>query len=234
MGRAAGSRTIEASISQVGARSAPAAQTTSPRSTSRQPMPLRLSATRWPASARSSAWSWTWTERTRTSRPAGRIRTRSPAATSPDQSVPVTTVPMPRSVNERSTCMRAGPPARARGGASSATRSSASSSFAIPSPRGADTGTQSISGASSATSPAARAGSARSALVMAATPLFTPSCRSTARCSRVWGMTPSSAATQSRNRSTPEAPATIVRTNRSWPGTSTSETCLPLGSRSGA
>jgi hypothetical protein len=34
-------------------------------------------------------------------------------------------------------------------------------------------------------------------------------------CSRVCGITPSSAATQSRNMSTPDAPATIVLTKRS-------------------
>ena len=42
-----------------------------------------------------------------------------------------------------------------------------------------------------------------------------------ARCSRVCGMMPSSAATTSSARSTPDAPATMVRTKSSWPGTST-------------
>ena len=32
----------------------------------------------------------------------------------------------------------------------------------------------------------------------------------------------------------PEAPATIVRTKRSWPGTSTTDSLRPLGSASGA
>ena len=41
-----------------------------------------------------------------------------------------------------------------------------------------------------------------------------------ARCSRVCGMTPSSAAMTRSARSIPVAPATIVRTNASWPGTS--------------
>ena len=39
-------------------------------------------------------------------------------------------------------------------------------------------------------------------------------------CSRVWGMTESSAATTSMARSSPEAPASMLRMNRSWPGTS--------------
>ena len=32
----------------------------------------------------------------------------------------------------------------------------------------------------------------------------------------------------------PDAPATIVRTKRSWPGTSTTDSAAPLGSTSGA
>ena len=38
----------------------------------------------------------------------------------------------------------------------------------------------------------------------------------------------------SRNRSMPVAPAIIVRTKRSWPGTSTSDRRRPSGSSSGA
>ena len=68
----------------------------------------------------------------------------------------------------------------------------------------------------------------------ATTPVVTPSARSTAACSRVWGITPSSAATTIRNRSIPVAPATIVRTKRSWPGTSTTDSRRPDGSSSGA
>ena len=68
----------------------------------------------------------------------------------------------------------------------------------------------------------------------ATTPVATPSARSTAACSRVWGITPSSAATTIRNRSIPVAPATIVRTKRSWPGTSTTDSRRPDGSSSGA
>ena len=60
--------------------------------------------------------------------------------------------------------------------------------------------------------------------------LDTPSARSTAACSRVWGITPSSAATVIRYRSIPVAPATIVRTKRSWPGTSITDSRRPEGS----
>ena len=42
-----------------------------------------------------------------------------------------------------------------------------------------------------------------------------------ARCSRVWGITPSSAAITSMTRSIPPTPASMFFTNRSWPGTST-------------
>ena len=70
--------------------------------------------------------------------------------------------------------------------------------------------------------------------MIATTPVDTPSARSTAACSRVCGITPSSAATTIRNRSIPVAPATIVRTKRSWPGTSTTDSRRPEGSSSGA
>ena len=43
------------------------------------------------------------------------------------------------------------------------------------------------------------------------------------KCSRVWGITDSSAATTSITASMPWAPASMLRTKRSWPGTSTKE-----------
>ena len=48
-----------------------------------------------------------------------------------------------------------------------------------------------------------------------------PRSRRISRCSRVCGITESSAATTSMARSRPEAPASMFRMNRSWPGTST-------------
>ena len=48
-----------------------------------------------------------------------------------------------------------------------------------------------------------------------------PSRSRIARCSRVCGMTPSSAATTRSAKSMPVAPASMLLTNRSWPGTST-------------
>ena len=104
----------------------------------------------------------------------------------------------------------------------------------MPSPLGAATAITSAPGSSSAASSAASAESARSDFVIATTPVETPSAFSTAACSRVCGITPSSAATTIRNRSIPVAPATIVRTKRSWPGTSTTDSRRPDGSSSGA
>ena len=43
------------------------------------------------------------------------------------------------------------------------------------------------------------------------------------KCSRVCGITDSSAATTSSTASMPWAPASMLRTKRSWPGTSTKE-----------
>ncbi len=68
----------------------------------------------------------------------------------------------------------------------------------------------------------------------ATTPSGIPSSCTIAACSRVCGMTPSSAATTSRKRSIPVAPATIARMKRSCPGTSTTDSLRPDGSSSGA
>ncbi len=70
--------------------------------------------------------------------------------------------------------------------------------------------------------------STRSDLVTTGMPSGTPRCSRTERCSSVCGMIPSSAATTSSARSTPDAPATMVRTKSSWPGTSTTPAITPL------
>ena len=50
------------------------------------------------------------------------------------------------------------------------------------------------------------------------------------KCSRVCGITDSSAATTSSTASMPVAPASMLRTKRSCPGTSTNATCTsPIG-----
>ena len=63
--------------------------------------------------------------------------------------------------------------------------------------------------------------STRSDLVSATQPRSMPSRSTIARCSRVCGITPSSAATTSNTKSMPLAPASMLCTKRSWPGTST-------------
>ena len=74
--------------------------------------------------------------------------------------------------------------------------------------------------ASSATS-SSISSSTRSFFVITTRPLRTPSRRQMSKCSRVCGITPSSAAITSASRSMPCAPANMFLTNRSWPGTST-------------
>ena len=76
-----------------------------------------------------------------------------------------------------------------------------------------------------------RGAGTRSILLSATTQDSTPSSDTISRCSRVCGMTPSSAATTSSTRSKPLAPATMLCTKRSCPGTSTMPT-RPTPSRS--
>ena len=244
-GRRSDTKRSSASRRKVGRRSASALARRSPRATSSRPTPTRLTATRCPAGARSAGWSWTWTPRTRARRPAGSTVSSSPRAIAPDHSVPVTTVPAPLTVNTRSTCRRAPPPSAPRPGSVAATSSSAARTASIPSPVRTETGTttgvksffatrDSRVAKKDLTPSLARAGSARSVFVIATTPRSTPSAASTAACSRVCGITPSSAATVMRKKSMPVAPATIVRTKRSCPGTSTTDTRRPEGRSSGA
>ena len=69
-----------------------------------------------------------------------------------------------------------------------------------------------------------------SIFVNATSPRSSPKIVMIARCSRVWGITPSSAATTNTTKSRPLAPATMFFTNRSCPGTSTTPTVRPSGS----
>ena len=66
--------------------------------------------------------------------------------------------------------------------------------------------------------------------VMATTARCTPSKAQAFRCSRVWGITPARAEMTTITASSPPAPASIVFTSFSCPGTSTMETERPLGS----
>ena len=69
--------------------------------------------------------------------------------------------------------------------------------------------------------------STRSALLMATRPLLMPIKRHISKCSRVCGITPSSAATTSTTRSMVLAPASMCRTKRSCPGTSMTVMSVP-------
>ncbi|KFI33193.1 hypothetical protein CG51_16545 [Haematobacter missouriensis] len=181
------------------------------------PSPAMFTAHRWPARPSAAARFWAWTPRTRPDRPAGLIVTVSPGATRPDRTVPVTTVPAPVRVKLRSTVMRNRPSA-ARVCVSASARMSAWRNSSIPLPVRADTARicapASPLGASRAVISARRAASsgssARSHLLIATMPRRMPSRSRIARCSRVCGMIPSSAAMTSRAMSMPPAPATIV------------------------
>ena len=67
---------------------------------------------------------------------------------------------------------------------------------------------------------ATSSGGTRSILVTAIAPAESPSIRTISKCSRVCGITDSSAATTSSTAWMPPAPASMLRTNFSCPGTS--------------
>ena len=210
---------------------------TAPRATCATSTPASASAARAPARASSSAAPWPSMPRTRASIALGRMRTVASRATAPLHTVPVTTVPVPLTVKLRSTGRRNGA-STSRAPPDVSTRASARRRSSSPAPVLAETGTMALSASavpasrartSSATS-AHHSSSTRSALVRATTPRGTPSKSRIARCSRVWGMIPSSAATTSSAASMPVAPASIVRTNPSCPGTSTTPTAPTPGS----
>ena len=83
---------------------------------------------------------------------------------------------------------------------------------------------------SSCTSASHSSSSMRSIFVSATTPRRTRSKSRIARCSRVCGITASSAATTSIARSIPPTPASMFLMKSSCPGTSTMLTSSPLGS----
>ena len=176
--------------------------------------------------------------RTRATRPLGKISTWSSTRIDPSVSVPVITVPNPFIVKTRSTGNRKRP-SDPRGSVSRAASARACFKASRPVPVVLLTG---IIGAFSRNDPATNSStssltnskissSTRSALVSAITPRRTPSRRQISKCSRVWGMTDSSAATTRVTMSIPPTPASMFLTKRSWPGTSTNPRRKP-GSRS--
>jgi translation elongation factor TU len=141
--------------------------------------------------------------------------------------VPVATVPHPFILNTRSTCKRKIPRSCLSGTVSQIFNRVSLNSI-IPSPLSADTliiGAFSInvpltSSARSSSISSSQSSSAKSILLMAITAAEISNRLRISKCSRVWGITPSSAATTSRATSMPETPAIIFFTNFSCPGTS--------------
>ena len=189
----------------------------------RRPTPRRFTATRATGADGGTVSPRHWSPRTRTRCPPGQ-RQPSPTASVPAPSVPVTTVPLPRIVNERSTKNRTR--AAASGcGSETTSRSRAARSSASPCPLSPLTGTASTA---PRLVPASRStDSARAARVgeVAAghrdQPVPDPQRVQDRDVLRVCARQPSSAATTSSAAGTGPAPASMVGTNRSCPGTST-------------
>ncbi len=207
-----------------------------PRSTASFSMPCRLTAVLWPAQAVSAAALWTWIPRIFARTFWGRRSTPSPTRMLPETRVPVITVPNPRMVKTRSMGSLKNPDSgRSSMGAMIFSRAARSSGS--PCPVTEDRGMMGLSSRkvsfrksriSSMTS-SIHSRSTRSDLVTATRPVRIPRRLQMSRCSRVWGMTPSSAAMTRTTRSIPPAPATMFFTNLSWPGTSTTPMTSPPG-----
>ena len=216
-GFASGSRRSSTSSIELAAR-LPGRTSTSPRASSAVSAPARLTAVRVPACDRPTLSPWTCSPRTRARRPAGRISSSSPTARLPATSVPVTTVPKPFIVNTRSIGSRSRPaagrgarlarelderrPAARRARSRCAPRRGRSAVPPGTSPPRAPCASSSATAWAEA--------SAASHFVSTTTPRGTPSSRQMSKCSRVCGITDSSAATTSITASTPWAPGEHV------------------------
>ena len=213
--------------------------TQSPRAIVPGPMPRpeRLSAQRSPARARRAGRSCAWMPRMRASCPPGVTTSRSPTLAVPACTVPVTTSPAPLSVNTRS-MHRRNRPFAARTAKSRARSRNAAARASMPAPERVETRwipaplmpvpERSVS--ISAPTSAARIAPTLSILLTTAMHSATPSRSRMAVCSRVCGITPSSAATTTSARSTAPTPASMLRTKRSCPGTSTKPSTWPPSS----
>ncbi len=157
----------------------------------------------------------------------GRSSRLVPTCVSPESTEPVTTVPKPFIVNERSTGIQNIPRSRSSFKFASSFSSSDLSSE-IPSPVVEETAimgavAKNVSWTKLLTSSLTRlnhSASTRSLFVIAMIPFLMRKILRMSRCSLVCGITPSSAATTNNTRSTVLTPATILRMNFSCPGTS--------------
>ena len=221
------------------ARHAPGRASTSPRSRSvaldaHEIRPRRGS----PDKRSPRRWRWVWSERMRARRSPGSIATSSPTARQPPVSVPVATVPgaldREHAIDEqprRAPAAGGGAPldhrvqcgpelveplAGGRRDRHDRARRRARCPRAVRRPRARRS--------RASRRPRGRASSAprrRSA---------TPSTSRISRCSSDCGFHPSSAATTNSTSGAGPTPASMLRMNRSWPGTSTNPTSRPLGS----
>ncbi|MBA7679800.1 hypothetical protein ES703_88104 [subsurface metagenome] len=166
--------------------------------------------------------------RRRDLRPGGIISTSCPTVSEPSINVPVTMVPEPAIVKTRSIGSLARP-ISCLGSIELKSSSIAGIKSDKPSPVTAETATtgawERMVGASnfsvSILTKLSHSSSTMSFLVMTTSPFFIPSKSRMARCSLVWGITPSLAATISKARSIPPTPASMFLMKRSCPGTST-------------
>ena len=202
--------------------------------------PAMLTAQRSPAAAVSIVRFCACNPRTRSAMPPGLSTSRSPIATAPAVTVPVTTRPIPGRLKARSIGIRnkpAGGPALRTALAARAFSCRCRIRAAMPSPVRLDTGkigrpAYPAAASNSSTSPttaATRSGSTRSILVTTPVISATPIRSRMSRCSMVCGRGPSSAATTSNTRSIDSTPASMLGRNRSWPGTSTKPSSVPSG-----
>ncbi len=163
--------------------------------------------------------------------------TVSPTERLPETRVPVTTVPNPFMTKTRSIGRRRSP-SEALPWTSLANLSKMVISCGMPSSVTEEMGTmgapcKNVSFTRSLTSSPTswtNSLSAKSILLTTTKPFLTPSSLQISKCSLVWGIIPSSAATTRATISIPHAPATMCLTNFSCPGTSTIPIFKPLGS----
>ena len=153
--------------------------------------------------------------------------------------MPVTIEPRPRSWNARSIGSRVGSEVLSSAGSESVSSSRCSTSGGIPSPVADETartvaaghGDTARSSSASSFASSSRSGDTRSILVSTTTARGMPSSEQISRCSMVWGLTPSSAATTRSMMRMPPSPARALWRKRSCPGTSMNPTCRSPCSR---
>ena len=186
-----------------------------------------FSATHWPTRPIWEACPYTSMPRTRPAWFPGTSRSRSPTPTRPLDGMPETTVPKPRTWKLRSIHSR-NSPSSSWASAESTAWFSAVKKPSNPAPVMLEIGQTGASSRNvprrnpltSSTTIWRNSSSTRSILVSATSPWLTPISVRMSRCSRVWGMMPSSAAITKITTSIPCAPAAMLRMKSTWPGTS--------------